>query len=70
MSTPDGWDPADEEGLAPSEVVDLCKVLFAGKAIEIEAMGEGFVAAVDGEEWSPYGVLTELLQHLGKEGTR
>jgi len=63
-----GWDPGEEGGLTPSQVVDLGALLRRGVTISLEWDGRGFVATVDGRDWSPYGILTELLEDLGALG--
>ena len=63
-----GWDPGEEEGLTPSQVVDLGEGLRRGVTISLECDARGFVATVDGRAWSPYGILTELLEALGVLG--
>ena len=60
------WDPADEDGLAPSECVSLAQTLQAGFKIELETNEYGFVATIDGRKWDPYGILSELLEDLSE----
>lgn len=62
---PADWPTEDEEGLTPSQVVDLGKAL-AERSIVLGCGPRGFIAAVDGKLWGPYVLLSELLQDIGK----
>lgn len=66
----EGFDPSKEEGLTPSAVVTLAKVIIEKDPIVIMWNGDGFVAMVGGQLWSPYGILSELLEDIGKSGSK
>ena len=59
------WDPEEEEGLTPSTVVALAATIKSGNAIDLR-YGDGFVATVNGRDWHPYGILSELLSDLSE----
>lgn len=68
MNDEEKWNPEEEEGLTPSQVVAIGRRLMAGATISLERDGHGFRAFVDGRPWCQYGILTELLEDLGRGG--
>ena len=60
------WNPEEEEGITPSVAVGIGALLKSGVAIDLEWINGGFRATVRGRAWSPYGILSELLEDLAE----